>query len=154
MKSLRDCLCCVVLAGAAMSSHEDANVVSVKAYYGALFDLVKNATLEELLHILVFEEKLVFLCTFRKQFQELLSVPRCGNHLFTHNEGGVLILGTDSPTPEGNAIVEADRSSAFAATSSIKSAMYRVCTDALMQSLCLFCNAPCHSGDAIPLSLS
>lgn len=93
------------------------------AYLNMLFDIFKNATIEERHRIMIIEHKVMFLCNFKHQLWQVLNCARCGRSLYTEQEGGVLLLGANEPTPEGMAAIEADRSEAFAESSDVRSAL-------------------------------
>jgi len=93
------------------------------AYLNILFDIFKNATIQERHRIMIIEHKVMFLCNFKRQLWQVLNCARCGRSLYTEQEGGVLLLGANEPTPEGMAAIEADRSEAFAESSDVRSAL-------------------------------
>mmetsp|Transcript_6526 Transcript_6526/g.19352 ORF Transcript_6526/g.19352 Transcript_6526/m.19352 type:complete len:725 (+) Transcript_6526:194-2368(+) len=88
---------------------------SRRAYYGAVRELLRNASLTGARRVMVLEEHVMLSCNFKEQLWQLLSSARCSGHMFTERRGGMLLLGGHETTPDGLGLVEADRSDAFAA---------------------------------------
>ena len=63
----------------------------------ALLDVISTADKASHSVILIIDKHAFLRCDFRESLKALLSVPRCGNHLFTQDSGGALVLGI-SPT--------------------------------------------------------
>jgi len=99
------------------------NRSSETAYLNAVYGILRNATKHETRRLLIFDERIMFLCSFKDQLWQLLNSQRCGGHLFTKRRGGVLLLGAEEASSSGLAIVEADRSDAFAGSGDVSAAM-------------------------------
>lgn len=64
----------------------------------------------------VFETGLVYHCKFENELWRLLNNERCGTHLFSQHNGGVLLLGTEIPDADGLVKINVDRSQAVSNT--------------------------------------
>lgn len=94
------------------------------AYLDTMQSLFRNASFAGVHRMVVFEDKVMFMCDFKQEFWNVLNNPRCGGHLFTELQGGVLLLGAEEATPEGLAKIESDRSLAFSENNhNVKAAM-------------------------------
>eukprot|EP00730_Choanoeca_flexa_P011991 TRINITY_DN3011_c0_g1_i1.p1 TRINITY_DN3011_c0_g1~~TRINITY_DN3011_c0_g1_i1.p1 ORF type:complete len:650 (+),score=143.96 TRINITY_DN3011_c0_g1_i1:180-2129(+) len=111
----------------AIHVHVDAELDTpehTSAYNKAMQGIFRNATLHGTKRLLILEENTLLRCDFRAHFWQLLNSPRCGGHLYTDNQGGVLLLGADSVSPSTLEKLEADRSRAFSSTNrDMRSAM-------------------------------
>eukprot|EP00045_Choanoeca_perplexa_P015604 m.198226 g.198226 ORF g.198226 m.198226 type:complete len:653 (+) comp17038_c0_seq1:179-2137(+) len=86
------------------------------AYNKAMQGIFRNATLNGSKRLLIFEDYVLLRCDFRSHFWQLLNSPRCAGHMFTDNQGGVVLLGSDPVSPTALETIEADRSRAFSST--------------------------------------
>ena len=75
-----------------------------------MVEIFKKAAVSGAHRIFIMEDQVVFLCEFKAQFWQLLQNHRCGGHLFTDHQGGVLLLGAHEVTPDGLEHIESDRS--------------------------------------------
>eukprot|EP00047_Mylnosiga_fluctuans_P014189 m.36205 g.36205 ORF g.36205 m.36205 type:complete len:698 (-) comp5378_c0_seq1:168-2261(-) len=84
-----------------------------KEYLSTMYGVFRNLSLASVRSAIIMEAETELHCEFRSQLQAVLAAPRCANHLFTFQEGGVLLLGADVPAPDQFALVEQDRADAF-----------------------------------------
>eukprot|EP00050_Salpingoeca_kvevrii_P011158 m.13223 g.13223 ORF g.13223 m.13223 type:complete len:627 (-) comp3284_c0_seq1:287-2167(-) len=68
-------------------------------YLAAMRGVFKMARREGLPRIVVFDENAVLSCNFQDQLDALLDSPRCGGHLLSDYQGGVLLLGAQEWGP-------------------------------------------------------
>ena len=59
---------------------------------------------------------LAFRCSFKAELLRVLEDPRCGTHLFTTQQGGVLLLGAEAPRAGAWEKIEVDRAAAARAS--------------------------------------
>lgn len=81
-------------------------------YYRAMYSIFRNSSLEGVPMALVFEAHAVLHCRFRNRLSQLLASPRCGGHLHTYQQGGVLLLGAEQPTSAQLSRIDEDQSRA------------------------------------------
>jgi hypothetical protein len=60
-----------------------------------MYSIFRNSSLEGAPMALVFEARAILHCHFHTRLTQILASPRCGGHLHTYQQGGVLLLGAE-----------------------------------------------------------
>eukprot|EP00051_Salpingoeca_urceolata_P035814 m.31484 g.31484 ORF g.31484 m.31484 type:complete len:702 (+) comp9760_c0_seq1:455-2560(+) len=93
---------------------ESSDPAQLLLYLQVMRSLFRNATLHSFSQLMIIDEKVVFSCKFSEKFWGVLNSRRCGGHLHTDLQGGLLLLGTEVPSHAGMEAISDDRSRAFA----------------------------------------
>ncbi len=85
------------------------DATSERTYLKAVREVVRNMTLSKARQLVLVQGPVVARCDALTALPVILATSRCAGHLWTHAQGGVLVLGADAPAVDGALLVEADR---------------------------------------------